>query len=725
MRRSILCVTVVGALLMCARASGAEIDPRTRDAKRWKINTHLFAANKALADALHDGKVTIPPYGEFPIAASALRALKAEPAAYRAGVLAPDLFPDMYVGGWVLHSDTPKEWNADLWMRHVWSTARRWQDAGERDKVLAFAYGYLTHGAGDMFAHTYVNQKADGAWVSFTGRDRSTAVKHVVLEGYIGAHTPDTDLSLDVWPRLVAEVLIKSPAARQHMPVARHYQRWLELYDWLGPQIEKARKQMNNNVNDDAPYWMKCAANPVPCAKKEQMESWRLDINRGLRALVDSSQSLGAALMDHSMGDGIGSMTGWAKEWVPKMFGAHAIGEGMSELAEFSEWVGDPMAPINEAIMAEVKQFMQKEFPKYYQMYEMVKDPATQMDNVDFPAGTRQLVDREMGITSGQEHFDWRAFEPMYNTIIMSKLILLDGDGLNELARRAGITGPLFAPGEDTNVMLGVFKSMTHSYQWTGEVIPAETRFGICGPEDGEPLPPAAQCGINGRDPTPGTKAATLANATTTLGPGRRGFVFYQNPDAKKKVFERIFKGFGEGPGTTRLDAVAEIAPAPAAVRAGARALSSASDQAEHIREIVAVMQGKIGGVVRATTAPVTQPPVRTPGRLQPAGRVAPAATSTPVKAVNDWGQRCCAKDLAEIRVALNQIRVASSRFQSADVLTPLGRRPAATINGVISQLTASLAAFENTRDAQSAGAALGGVSRNADLLAGVIAGTR
>lgn len=458
MRRSILCVTVVGALLMCARASGAEIDPRTRDAKRWKINTHLFAANKALADALHDGKVTIPPYGEFPIAASALRALKAEPAAYRAGVLAPDLFPDMYVGGWVLHSDTPKEWNADLCMRHVWSTARRWQDAGERDKVLAFAYGYLTHGAGDMFAHTYVNQKADGAWVSFTGRDRSTAVKHVVLEGYIGAHTPDTDLSLDVWPRLVAEVLIKSPAARQHMPVARHYQRWLELYDWLGPQIEKARKQMNNNVNDDAPYWMKCA---------------------------------------------------------------HAIGEGMSELAEFSEWVGDPMAPINAAIMAEVKQFMQKEFPEYYQMYEMGKDPATQMDNVDFPAGTRQLVDREMGITSGQEHFDWRAFEPMYNAIIMSKLILLDGDGLTELARRAGITGPLFAPGEDTNVMLGVFKSMTHSYQWTGEVIPAETRFGICGPEDGEPLPPAAQCGINGRDPTPGTKAATLANATTTLSGGR------------------------------------------------------------------------------------------------------------------------------------------------------------------------------------------------------------
>ncbi len=59
--------------------------------------------------------------------------------------------------------------------------ARGWTDAGERDKVMAFAYGFLTHGAGDMWAHTYVNQKADGAWVTFTGPSRSTAIKHIVL----------------------------------------------------------------------------------------------------------------------------------------------------------------------------------------------------------------------------------------------------------------------------------------------------------------------------------------------------------------------------------------------------------------------------------------------------------------------------------------------------------------------------------------------------------------
>jgi len=254
--------------------------------------------------------------------------------ALEAALLAPDLFPDMYFGGWFIHSDLSgvpgDRWMANNWMQYVWTKARGWSDAGERDKVLAFAYGFLTHGAGDMWAHTYVNQKADGAWVTFYGPSKSTAIKHIVLEGYVGAHTPNTDLTLDVWPRFVSNVLIKDPAARQHSQGAAHYQLWLDIYDRLEPLIERARDEMNKNIRDDAPYWMKCAANPVPCAKKEQMETWRLDINRGFRALVDSSESLGERLMKGETGEGRAAMTGWMVEWIPKMFGAHAASIGES-----------------------------------------------------------------------------------------------------------------------------------------------------------------------------------------------------------------------------------------------------------------------------------------------------------------------------------------------------------------------------------------------------------
>ncbi len=348
-------------------------------ARRWKINTHVYAANQALDDAVPDGMVTIAPYGEFPVAASALRAIRAAPAAYRAGVLAPDLFPDMYVGGWFIHSDlsaTPEQWTADNWMQYVWNKARGWTDAGERDKVLAFAYGFLTHGAGDVWAHTYVNKKADGAWVTFTGPSRSTAIKHVVLEGYVGAHTPDSKLSLDVWPRFVSNVLIKDPVARQHTRGAQHYQKWLEISDWLEPLIARAKQEMNQNISNDAPYWAKCAMNPVACAKKEQMETWRLDINRGLRAMVDSSESLGEKLMRGEPAEGGAAMSGWMIEWIPKMFGAHAIGEGGAALQQFLNWVGSAYAPISDAIKAETERAFKRRLADYYDLYQAAKDPS-------------------------------------------------------------------------------------------------------------------------------------------------------------------------------------------------------------------------------------------------------------------------------------------------------------------------------------------------------------
>lgn len=670
-------------------------------ARRWKINTHLFAANQALDDATADGMVTIAPFGEFPVAASALRALRAAPAAYRAGVLAPDLFPDMYVGGWFLHSDlsgTPDRWTADDWMRHVWTKARGWTDAGERDKVLAFAYGFLTHGAGDIWAHTYVNKKADGAWVTFTGPSRSTAIKHVVLEGYVGAHTPGSNLSLDVWPRFVSNVLIKDPAARQHTRGAAHYQKWLEISDWLEPLIARAKQEMNQNINNDAPYWAKCAMNPVACAKKEQMETWRLDINRGLRAMVDSSESLGEKLMRGEPGEGGAAMSGWMIEWIPKMFGAHAIGEGGAALQQFLSWVGGAVAPISDAIKAETERAFKRRLADYYDLYQAAKDPSSYMDQLDFPAGTKGQLNQDMGIPGGTGSFNPRTFEPIYNTIILSKLALLDGDGLNELARRAGVSQPLFPAGENTNLMLGMFRSMTQSFQWTGDIVEADTKFGICGPESGGELKKIDRCGV------------------------QNGFVFWRHPEAREKIFRVIFKGYGPGPGATSLaDQIVTDLPAaaPGALEA-ARALRLGSDQTDYMREIVAVMQGKIAGTVSGT------PPTLTPAVRAPAGaRSVPTKPAPTTEAITDWGQRCCSRDVAELRAALALVRGATPRLQDPAALASLNRRAGGRqLDATLGQLDAALTAFVNTRDATTAAAALATIARQLETLARSITGT-
>ncbi len=657
----------------------------------WKINTHLFAANKARADAVNDGMVTIPPFGEIPVSPAALQALRAYPAAYRAGVIGPDLFPDMIFGGWIIHSDTPGEWTADAWLRHVWSRAWSWPDPSERSKALAFAYGFLTHGAGDIWAHSWVNQKADGAWVSFTGKERSTAIKHVVLEGYVGEHTPKTDLGLDVWPGFVSNVLIRDENARRHSDFAKYYQKWLDLYDWLDPLIDRARKQMNENIDNDAPYWAKCALHPVACAKKEQMETWQLDIKRGFRAMVDSSQSLGEYLME---GEGLGSasaMTGWMVEWIPKMFGAHAIGEGAAALNGFLSWVGGAVAPISEAVKEETERFFKKNFATMYDLYLAARNPATYMDQIGFPPGTRQQVDREMGISGGGDDFSWTTFEPIYNSVVLSKLVLLDGNGLNELARRAGMSTPLFPASTQANLMLGVFRSMTHSYQWTGEIFTTTTAFGICGPENGDPLPKTARCGIAG-----------------TKDPSGAGFRLWQHPEAKEKIFGRIFKGYGPGPGSAER-IVADPDPAGPGPWPTGRALRLIQDQVDYMREILLVMREKIPGVARQVVP-------STPG-----SRSAPPSVGTPV---TNWGERCCARDLAELRAALQTIRRGSGALQSPAGLGRLGRQPSALqIGPLLGQVQVGVDRLANSRDAGSAGAQLGALSRQLEQVARLVNG--
>lgn len=680
----------------------------------WKINTHLFAANVALADAITDGMVTIPPFGEFPVNPTLVRALRDAPAAYRAGVIGPDLFPDMYVGGWLIHSDLSKTegWTADDWLRRVWSKALAWPNGNERSKVLAFGYGFLTHGAGDIFAHTWVNEKADGAWVSFTGKDRSTAFKHIVLEGFVGEHTPPTDLSIDVWPRFVANELIKDEIVRRHSGIAKHYRTFLSIADGLPKAIARAKNQMNNNVDNDAPYWVKCAANPVPCARKEHAETWLLDINRGFRAIVDSSESLGEMLMDGSSLDGVGAMTGWATEWVPKMFGAHALGEGTAALSEFMQWAGD-LVPISEIIKAEVERFVRDSFPEVWRLYQAAQSPSTYMEQPGlFPPGTKDKVRSEMGVRAGQSRFDWRAFAPIYNSIILSKLILLDANALNELLRRAGVSSALFPVAPTTNVMLGVFKSMTQSYQWVGDSVDADTgaaatKFGICGPETGKPLPSHTVCGVEQR----GYRGRLSPNQTLRT-PG--GFVLWGHPDAREKVFRVIFKGFGAGPGSTDRQIVAYGPPASAGLREMRRALRSAGDQTEYMRDVVTLMQDKVAGVLRA-------PPNATAG----GGRARPSITSAPT-AVADWGTRCCGADIARLRTALAALDNTSQRLTNASALQQLGRRSSATqLPTRTAQIRSALDAFAMTRDASTASTALAAISRQIESLAAVVAGTQ
>ncbi len=499
-------------------------------ASAWKPTTHVFAANLALNDAMTDGKVLIPPFGRIAINADAYRALKAYPEAYRSGVVGPDVLPDIFVGQSFAHVDHSKDhnrWISNDWLVLVFSEARKLPPGPERDRALAFAYGYMTHAAGDMFGHTYVNGYAGGVW---DWGNMPLVSRHVVLEGYVGLHTPPTNVTVHVPEGFVANVLIKSPQARAHLIDAKHYKLFLERRDWIDRNIDKV--------------W-----DPV---RKKVLDDWRGNIDAGLRELVKANDRLGRAVLEDHLPDGVSAVSGWIDAWVPKMLMPPGAGDVISWILQF-----DPLAPVKAAVKDEAMAYLKAKFPEAAQAVAYWTSPGNHIDDPQlFPPGTRAKVDQEMHLASNGQ-LSWQEFEPLYNTVVMSKLILLDGAGLNELARRAGVAEPLYAEGPGVDVMLYVTRMMDGDHQWEGG------KFGMTFPNGGNPMAASttpsrrgamgaalrgAPAGAGGRAGT-ATLASVGGRTGTSAGGGPSGFLLYSNPDAQEKIFGHIFRGYGPGPG--------------------------------------------------------------------------------------------------------------------------------------------------------------------------------
>jgi hypothetical protein len=171
----------------------------TPAALAWKPATHVYLAEQALEDA-KDGKVTIErvdyqegkvigTIGEYAVDPDILSSLSRYASQYKAGVLGPDAYPDIATGQQVIHPDTNSD-GSDGWLKYLWRESRSGSPA-----VKAFATGYLTHAAGDMYGHTFVNKFTGGA---FTPTPPSNAIKHVLLESYIDKLIPRPNFSASI-----------------------------------------------------------------------------------------------------------------------------------------------------------------------------------------------------------------------------------------------------------------------------------------------------------------------------------------------------------------------------------------------------------------------------------------------------------------------------------------------------------------------------------------------
>lgn len=167
-----------------------------QDATAFSLDMHLYIATKVLDDAL-TGSISVcagealasaKPGGQcarrYAIPPATLAALEANPSAYLAGALGPDVFPDFITSQVTVHPGLEHGWGTDDFLRHLQANAGEGSD-------LAWVSGFLSHASSDVFAHSWVNHYAGGIFdISKHIDSNEIEVRHFVLERYIADRTP-------------------------------------------------------------------------------------------------------------------------------------------------------------------------------------------------------------------------------------------------------------------------------------------------------------------------------------------------------------------------------------------------------------------------------------------------------------------------------------------------------------------------------------------------------
>lgn len=226
----------------------------TAPASAWGLKTHLWIGEKILEEVNRSGEQCVLDLGlkgssRYTLNSEVCAALRQHPAAFRAGVLGPDVFPDFIVGQVTTHPgsnvephphDGKGKWTTGQYISHLLGGART-------PAELAFAYGYMVHAAGDVFAHSYVNNYA-GDVFNVMELEHRAELRHVVLEKYIEQHTPlsfkPDAASVRVPAELVVEKLIFDQAARTQYGQTMATKHVQLMYDSLKYDLDRDDKPL-------------------------------------------------------------------------------------------------------------------------------------------------------------------------------------------------------------------------------------------------------------------------------------------------------------------------------------------------------------------------------------------------------------------------------------------------------------------------------------------------
>ena len=606
----------------------------------FKIETHVWIGQQVLndllededGDGLSDGTVTIEPFEDFPVRTKLVEALRLHQAEYRMGNIGPDGFPDLVSGQMTTHPGVPgtEGWPTDRWLKHVLSRART-------PRQNAFAYGYLTHAAADIFAHTYVNAYSGDIFDLEDGVENE--LRHTALEDYMKRRTPPIRNRagailhpasiVDVPAGFVADALVLDDTVAEQYKAQDKTRYLAEMHDfWSGQgdalnELDELLESMNQQIQslqdeveekeadidsiiqelNDLPflpdYPLVCILDPTftaatLCATLEStrkaladtrsslhalkeintltvdsvrlpLRAWRDEVNEAIRQYILTGRGVVVEIMAEN-GDPAGEISRWLCEWGPAFMAipnettrpgcetSDAVGDFMDGVSDARStiaedlgtlgWLLDPITRIRDEIVDPELERLGAELTEELTGRDSVMSSLVRMRtktidadalNAEFShdasgKGLLELedvaarVDADMALTD-EGQFDPEAFRAVHNAVVLAKLVLLEPSQLNRLANRAGLSdntvyGPRLYPADSTdqNILFEAVRSIDGHQQWQEFALPSPR---VPDRED--------QKGLNER------------NYGYSRPEG--GFRFWQDCEAREKVFRKIFHG--------------------------------------------------------------------------------------------------------------------------------------------------------------------------------------
>nr|MBA3754386.1 zinc dependent phospholipase C family protein [Nitrospira sp.] len=155
-----------GVFILCA----------SEGASAYGLRSHLWIADQVYQD-LDDCRLKIAG-DEFEIDPERCQSIRLNRPAFMAGALGPDIFPDLIIGQTIVHPGVAGGSQANDWLSELLLQAN---GADE----IAFSWGYAMHYAGDIFAHTYVNNYSGDTFDLLKGGTANPELRHFRLEKYI------------------------------------------------------------------------------------------------------------------------------------------------------------------------------------------------------------------------------------------------------------------------------------------------------------------------------------------------------------------------------------------------------------------------------------------------------------------------------------------------------------------------------------------------------------